>query len=226
MSTASLPDRVFDGAIDVSHHNGAIDWPAVAAAGIALAFVKATQGAGFLDPSFAENADAAEDAGLMVVPYHFLDGSEPRRQAAHFIETADLGDGDAAMLDWESQAGVEAVVAWGKAIVAATGRAPVVYYGFAQLRTADPLLAQWPLMLPAYPQGNRPGDYAGLVRRPPRLPPGRAPAWDGERRPYDFHQYTPAGRVKGIAGPVDRSVWVGGGESLRTWFSGSATPGA
>ena len=51
---SGLPGLVLDGVIDVSHHNGRIDWARAAAAGIALAFVKASEGARFVDPAFAE----------------------------------------------------------------------------------------------------------------------------------------------------------------------------
>ena len=73
MSVTTLPPVVADVVIDVSHHNGAIDWPAVAAAGIALAFIKATQGALFVDPAFDRNRSAAVKAVVLAVPYHFID---------------------------------------------------------------------------------------------------------------------------------------------------------
>jgi lysozyme len=220
----ALPPLVFDGVIDVSHHNGAIDWPAVAGTGIVLAFLKATQGTAFVDPAFARNRRAAAQAGVLIAPYHFLDAADPERQAAHFLAVADLDAGSPVMIDWESAAPARAVVAFGQALAACAGRDPVCYYGFAQLPAADPLLSRWPLMLPAYPRGSRAGDYAALVRRPPRLPPGRPSSWEAGRRPYDFHQYTPAGRVAGVAGPVDRSVWVGTAAELRRWYAATAPP--
>jgi lysozyme len=80
-----LPTPVFDGVIDVSHNNGAIDWKAVAGAGIALAFLKASEGTGFTDPLFVRNQGAARAEGLMVVPYHFVDaGDDPISQARFF----------------------------------------------------------------------------------------------------------------------------------------------
>jgi len=214
-----LPTAVFDGVIDVSHNNGAIDWPTVAASGIVLAFVKASEGAGFADPRFAGNRTDAIAAGLLVVPYHFIDTADPAVQARHFLSVAGLSDGDPAMLDWETEAPVETLVAIGAALAAATRRDPVGYYGWAQLSAPDPVLSRWPLMVPAYPRGNVPGRYATLVTSAPRLPPGRAPT-----RPYDFHQYTPAGQVPGIAGPVDRSIWVGAGDQLREWHASGALP--
>ena len=93
MSVTTLPPVVADVVIDVSHHNGAIDWPAVAAAGIALAFIKATQGLAFVDPAFARNRAAAIAAGVLAVPYHFLDTTSAERQAEHFLEVTDLAAG-------------------------------------------------------------------------------------------------------------------------------------
>ncbi|HEV2336237.1 MAG TPA: glycoside hydrolase family 25 protein [Stellaceae bacterium] len=219
MTADELPAVTFDGVIDVSHHNGAIDWPAVNGALIALAFIKATQGAGFVDPAFARNRSAAQSAGVLVVPYHFLDTSDPARQADHFLAVTNLAAGQPAMLDWETAATVSAVVAIGRRIATRAGRDPVSYYGFAQLSAADPDLSRWPLMLPEYPRGAAPGRYLDLVQHPPRLPPARP-----SQRPYDFHQYTPAGRVPGIATPVDRSVWVGTLAQLKAWYVSGALP--
>jgi lysozyme len=219
-----LPSIVFDGVIDVSHHNGAIDWPAVAAAGIALAFIKATQGAGFVDPAFARNRCGAAAAGILVVPYHFLDTADPDAQAGNFLDATGLAAGEPAMIDWESEAPTALLAAFGEALAECAGRDPLCYYGFAQLPEPDPLASRWPLVLPSYPHGDRPGDYAALVHRAPRLPPGRPLSWEGGARPYDFHQYTPAGRIAGIAAPVDRSAWVGSLAELRTWFAASHLP--
>ena len=147
MTLAALPAVAFDGVIDVSHHNGAIDWPAVAGAGVALAFIKATQGTGFVDPAFARNRSAAIAAGVAVVPYHFLDTADPDDQAAHFLAVSGLAPGDPAMIDWESAAPAASAVTFGQAVAAQTGRDPVAYYGFAQLAAADPDLSGWPLPL-------------------------------------------------------------------------------
>jgi len=129
MTQMTLPPTICDAVIDVSHHNGAIDWPAVAAAGIALAFIKATQGDAFVDPRFADNRRDAAAAGIMVVPYHFLDTTDAEDQAGHFLEVIGLQTGQPGMIDWETSALPEAVVAFGQAVMDCTGRAPVAYYG-------------------------------------------------------------------------------------------------
>jgi lysozyme len=218
----ALPDPVFDGVVDVSHWNGTIDWPAVAASRIALVLIKASEGGGNVDPLYMRNRKGAVAAGLLVVPYHFVDaGVAGRAQAAHFIKVSGIGAGDAAMLDWETPVPVDAVLEIGNAVAEAIGRGPITYYGRAQLTKPDPTLSRWPLMLPEYPQGNRSGDYTSLVAAPPKLPPGRPAA-----RPYDFHQYTKAGIVPGITGNVDRSVWVGTEAQLRAWHATGTLPAA
>jgi GH25 family lysozyme M1 (1,4-beta-N-acetylmuramidase) len=224
MIRCDLPNVVCDGVIDVSHHNGAIDWPAVAAAGIVLTFVKATQGTGYVDPAFERNRAGAAKAGVLVVPYHFLDAADPDDQADHFLDVTALADGQPAMIDWESAATADDIVAFGRALVECAGRDPVAYYGFAQLAQPLPDLSRWPLMLPEYPRGSAVGDYASLVARAPRLPPGRPAAWEGAPRPYDFHQYTPSGRIAGIATPIDRSIWVGSAADLQAWYATGTLP--
>src|SRR5690348_17292816 len=116
--TSALPAVTFDGVIDVSHHNGAIDWPTLAASGIALAFIKATQGRGFVDPAFLANRSAAVAAGILAVPYHFIDASDPEAQAAHFLAVSGLAKGQPAMLDWETDAPASTLLAIGRAFAA------------------------------------------------------------------------------------------------------------
>lgn len=77
--------------IDVSHHQGAIDWERVAADRVEFAWLKATEGTGFVDPRYAENRRGASEAGLRVGGYHYFsicaDGAP---QAEHFVEV--VGD--------------------------------------------------------------------------------------------------------------------------------------
>ena len=75
--------------IDVSNHQGAIDWPAVAADDIAFAYVKATEGGDFVDRRFAANWQGAADAGLRRGAYHFFTLCRPGADhAANFLATA------------------------------------------------------------------------------------------------------------------------------------------
>ncbi|QIX28397.1 hypothetical protein ncot_18720 [Nocardioides sp. JQ2195] len=73
--------------IDVSHHQGAIDWDRVAGDGIDFAYLKATEGGGFTDDRFVSNASSAHRAGLRVGGYHYYTlCSPPEPQAAHFVD--------------------------------------------------------------------------------------------------------------------------------------------
>jgi lysozyme len=72
--------------VDVSHHQGAIDWRALAADDVAFAYIKATEGADHVDPRFAFNWREAGAAGLLRGGYHFFTLCQPgARQAANFI---------------------------------------------------------------------------------------------------------------------------------------------
>lgn len=87
--------------IDISHHQGEIDWNLVAQSSamseqpIKFVIMKATEGSSFTDTSFYENMSQARDAGFVCGAYHFYDpGTSPGKQAEHFIATAHLVKGD------------------------------------------------------------------------------------------------------------------------------------
>jgi lysozyme len=72
--------------IDVSHHQGSIDWRRVAADDISFAYIKATEGGDFTDDRFEENWKKAADAGLTRGAYHFFTLCTPGDiQARHFL---------------------------------------------------------------------------------------------------------------------------------------------
>lgn len=60
--------------IDVSHHQGDIDWNKVKRAQPKLAFVyiKCSEGKNYVDPKFKENADGAAAVGYKVGAYHYF----------------------------------------------------------------------------------------------------------------------------------------------------------
>jgi lysozyme len=72
--------------IDVSHHQGTIEWPAVRRSGVSFAYLKATEGGDFVDPLFTSNWNDAQAAGLAVGEYHYFTFCrEAALQAKHFI---------------------------------------------------------------------------------------------------------------------------------------------
>jgi lysozyme len=75
--------------IDVSHYQGAIDWPAVARDHVAFAYIKATEGIDGRDAQFARNWRGAERAGIRAGAYHyFIFCRSARAQAANFLAAA------------------------------------------------------------------------------------------------------------------------------------------
>ena len=74
--------------LDVSHHQGEVDWGRVAADDVSFVILKATEGGDHVDRRFAANLKEARDAGLVVGAYHFFtfcrSGAD---QAKNFIAT-------------------------------------------------------------------------------------------------------------------------------------------
>lgn len=70
--------------LDVSHHQGPIDWPAVADDGISFSYIKASEGGDWTDDMFETNWAQARAAGVRTGAYHFFtlctDGSKQARQ--------------------------------------------------------------------------------------------------------------------------------------------------
>lgn len=58
--------------VDVSNHQGAIDWRTLAQDNVHFAYIKATEGETFRDDRFAINWTEAKAAGLYVGAYHFF----------------------------------------------------------------------------------------------------------------------------------------------------------
>ncbi|TGK08996.1 lysozyme [Leptospira fletcheri] len=74
--------------IDVSNHQGKIDWALVSKKDISFVYIKSTEGGDFKDKSFLENWSESKKHGFKVGAYHFFTlcrtGSE---QAENFIQT-------------------------------------------------------------------------------------------------------------------------------------------
>lgn len=81
-STTSYPRQ----GIDVSRHQGLIDWRAVGQAGVGFAYIKASEGGDEKDWRFEENWRGAGQAGIARGAYHYFTLCTPGDvQAANFI---------------------------------------------------------------------------------------------------------------------------------------------
>lgn len=75
--------------VDVSHYQGEIDWQQFKEQGIDFAFIKATEGSGYVDGKYRENWENARAAELYIGAYHFFSfDSPPASQAENFISAA------------------------------------------------------------------------------------------------------------------------------------------
>lgn len=72
--------------IDVSHHQGRIDWKLLPAQGVDFAYIKASEGGDHRDRAFPANWSGARNAGIARGAYHFFTLCRPgAEQAVNFI---------------------------------------------------------------------------------------------------------------------------------------------
>lgn len=77
--------------IDISHHNGIINWVEIAKT-VDSIFIKASQGQNYTDPMFIKNAIGAHTAGIKAGYYHYATLQsktveiDAKLEAIHFIE--------------------------------------------------------------------------------------------------------------------------------------------
>ena len=125
---------MFDGVIDLSHHNQVEDWERVRRAGIVAVIHKATEGATFRDPKFRERREAARASGLLWGSYHFSSGVEIGGQVDNYLSHADPRDDELVSLDWEesfsgTDMSLEQAEAFADLVERRLGRPPVLYGG-------------------------------------------------------------------------------------------------
>lgn len=191
--------------IDVSHHQGVIDWAKVAGDDVAFAYLKATEGGDFRDRAFARNWREARDAGIAVGAYHFFTFCRPGAdQAANFLAVVPVeADAPPPVVDLEFGGNC------GRTLDGATMRreldaflAPVerAYGKLALLYVTPEFLDAYSKQLPA----------RALWRRSILRKPDAAASWQ-------VWQYHNRGRVDGIAGPVDLNVFADDADAFVRW---------
>lgn len=204
-----MPDwQTLPFAVDLSHHNGTIDWDRLAAQKPAVVFLKASERQ-WTDPAFERNRKAATDRGLLWLPYIFLRPDDGDRTIRYFLDL--IGDKSIpAALDWEAPGVPSAVVeAWIDALEAETGRTAIAYYGLYPPAAATAKIGRCPRWFPQYP---------GSATASPRLP-----AWDGSpdpdwRKCWLVWQWSEKGGVAGISGNVDMNRLACSVEQFAAWY--------
>lgn len=178
--------------IDLSHHNGLVDWNAFAEGDVDFIYLKATEGGDWKDPLFQQHWRSALRNGYYTGAYHFYLLCKPgQAQADNFIQSVGVRTdtlppavdleyaencvpvGDRALVLNELKIYLDAVEA-------EYGQRPVIY-------TTPDFYAGWVA-------GNF-DDYPIWMRSLSGPPVIGAAIW----------QYDMDGRLAGIEGPVDRN---------------------
>ncbi|MDI2029759.1 lysozyme [Saccharopolyspora sp. TS4A08] len=201
--------------IDVSNHNGNIDWQKVAADNKKFTFVLASDGTDFTNPKYSEQYHGAKDAGLISGAYHFArpDDSDGATQANRFLDIIDYkNDGKTLppVLDLEVDPNggscygmsVDQMHQWTKSfndtVKQRTGKDPIIYANpsfWKQCMGGTDTFSNHNLWLAAYEVDS------------PTVPTGF--------QDWDFWQYTDKGKVAGISGNTDINQYKEGFERLK-----------
>jgi lysozyme len=137
--------------VDISHHNGNINFVKAKSDGILGVIQKATQGLTGTDPTYKTNRTKALGTSLLWGAYHFGTGSDGVKQAEHFLDIAGTDPTTLLVLDFEPNLtgpsmSLEEARAFVTHVRQETGRFPGLYSGhyIKQLlgTTSDPILSQ------------------------------------------------------------------------------------
>jgi lysozyme len=193
--------------IDVSHHQGRINWKEVDTMNvngitIEFAFLKASEGITRQDLQFQRNWKKAGEAGILRGAYHFYHPTrDAAAQARNFIAQVKLEPGDLPpVLDIEKSNRrskkeiVEGALEWCRLVEEHYKVKPIIYTspGFYDKYLADDF-EDYPLWIAHY------------YKEIPRM----------HHRKWHFWQHTDKARINGISGGVDLNVFNGSLSKLK-----------
>ena len=205
----SYPEGYEIHGIDISHHQGKIDWQELMDNGlidnhpIRFIMIKATEGATKIDENFKDNFFQAREYGFTRGAYHFYSVHSPAKdQARFFIKNVRLENGDLPpVLDVEHKPKNQSdedfklsILEWLRLVEAHYGVKPIIYtyYKFKMKYLSDPVFDQYPYWIAHY--------YVEKVE------------YTGE---WKFWQHTDVGKLPGIRGYVDFNIYNGSHYDLR-----------
>lgn len=210
---------VMTSGIDLSHYTPQVNWDIVKAAGIAFAYIKASEGSTNRDPSFQKLWAAGKAAGITCGAYHYFHPSQdPETQATNFIKAiGQLSVDDLPpVLDLESLDSETSKLAIGRAqvflaaIQKATGKVPVIYGSpsFLEALKFSKDITKYPLWIAHY------GVSSPSVPTP----------FTG----WSFWQYSENAAMPGVSQPgtgrVDASYFNGTSADLKAFVAASNLP--
>ena len=178
--------------IDISAHNGEVDYTRLRGAGVQFAYIKSTEGADFCDRRFMQNATGLRRAGIPTGAYHFFRfNRDGEMQAWNFINSL---KGRRVQLppavdveEWGNADGVH---------VARIRRELRRMLDVLQREGYDPIVYSNKNGYQRYLRGHF-DDY------PLWICSFTDPPLDDHRQPWVIWQYSHRGSVEGISGSVD-----------------------
>ena len=211
----NYPDGYEIHGIDISHHQGHIDWDELKDKGmidkypVRFVMIKATEGSTRTDENFRENFHQAREYGFTRGAYHFYSvHSSAARQAQHFISQVKLENGDLPpVLDVEHKPKEQtdeefknSVLQWLEMVEKHYRVKPILYtyFKFKTRYLNDSIFDQYPYWIAHY--------YVDSLQ------------YKGQ---WKFWQHTDAGRLPGIKGNVDFNIYNGSYYDLRQMTIGS-----
>lgn len=211
----SYPEGYEIHGIDISHHQGRINWDELKEHGmidhypVRFIMVKATEGSTQTDENFYDNFHQAREYGFTRGAYHFYSVHSPaNRQAEHFINKVKLENGDLPpVLDVEHKPKTQtddefkaSVLEWLDMVEQHYQVKPIIYtyYKFKTRYLNDSIFDQYPYWIAHY--------YVDSVE------------YQGS---WKFWQHTDVGRLPGIKGNVDFNIYNGSYYDLRQMTIGS-----
>lgn len=212
---ANYPEGYEIHGIDISHHQGKIDWEKLRTNGmidkwpVRFVMIKATEGASNIDENFKDNFYNAREYGFIRGAYHFWSNySTGRAQAEYFLTQVHLEEGDLPpVLDVEHIAKGQdpedfklSVLTWLRLVEKHYKVKPIIYtyYKFKMTYLNDTVFDDYPYWIAHY--------YVNKVE------------YKGK---WKFWQHTDCGRLPGIKGYVDLNVYNGSYYDLRKLTIGS-----
>ena len=212
-----MGNEVYPG-IDLSSHNGEVDFSKVVRAGVKYAWIKVTEGTTHVNPGFQKKFEDARKAGLIVGAYHFArpdtyagDPKDWKNEADNFLkqlEVARLECGDLVPvvdleqgLKTDDNYNCEWYLNWLDYVGCQTKTRPVIYtarwawqlYIMKGSNELQNQLSTYPLWLASYNEGVQPERTTTLWNK------------------WDIWQYTGSGTVPGVTGRCDQN-WMAGGQ--------------
>jgi len=198
--------------IDVSHHQGVIDFNKVRSAGVIGVIMKATEGSTYVDDMYLSNRDNALLAGLKIATYHYLHHGDTDNQMQHYLDTVMPEAGERLVIDYEeNDCNIDDLVASVRWLKVNANFCELTVYGSAKL-TEDVENAEHVQLL-------KPTSL-WIARYSSSQPEIASNVW----KTWTAWQYSQTGTVPGVNGSVDTNSFNGSRENCEKWFGPVSQP--